>query len=462
MMTCLKALPTKLQNDTRFLPRQTTVEAISTRSSSEGPTLVRPLGFGFAALLLTGLALPAVADDWPQFRGPNRDGISNEKGIFSQLKRSKPTLAWIGSGVGDGYASVAVVGDFLYTTGNQSGSQMVSAMSIQDGTVAWSTPISTGVPQHGYEGSRSTPAVDGDRLYVVASNGAICCLNRETGEIVWKRDFQDWGGKMMSGWGFSESPLVDGNWVLCTPGGNSAVMVALDKRTGKEIWKTPLDQNPDGKDLNEGAGYASIVISNGGRVKQYVQLVGKGVIGVRASDGKLMWRYVGVANTTANIPTVIASGNNIFCSTGYDTGSALLELSPSGRNEVAAREVYFLPPKQLQNKQGGMVLVDGHIYCGQGNGNGLPICVNMKTGKVAWGPVRAPGSGESSVIYADGHVVFRFQDGRIAFVKASPRQFEVVQTLEPEYQERESWAYPVIANGKLYLREQDKVMCYQF
>ncbi len=145
---------------------------------------------------------------------------------------------------------------------------------------------------------------------------------------------------------------------------------------------------------------------------------------------------------------------------GYDTGSALLELKKKGKDEVEMKEVYFLKPKQLQNKQGGMVLVNGHIYCGHGNGNGLPICVEMKTGEIAWGPQRGPGSGESSVAYADGNVVFRFQDGTIAIVKANPKKFDLVRSFKPEYQERESWAYPAIANGKLYLREQDKVMCY--
>lgn len=270
----------------------------------------------------------------------------------------------------------------------------------------------------------------------------------------------------MSGWGFSESPLVDGDWVLCTPGGEDAIIVALNKMTGEEIWRSAVpppgeEKDRQGRNLGNGAAYSSIIVSNGGGVKQYVQLVGRGVIGVRAKDGKLLWRYNGVANAVANIPTPVADGNYIFCSTAYGVGSALLELSPATNNEVSMKEVYFQEGKNLQNKQGGSVLIDGHIYCGHGDGQGMPICIELKTGKKAWGPIRGVGQGESSVIYADGHILYRFQDGTIAVVEANPKAYKLKFSFKPTYQERESWAYPVIANGKLYLREQGKLMCYE-
>lgn len=402
------------------------------------------------------------AESWPQFRGPNRDGISNEKGLWKKIADQDPELVWMAEGIGSGYGSVSIADGRVYATGNVNDAQSVTAVDVSSGEIIWSTSITEGKPNHSYEGSRSTPTVDGTKLYAVGSGGSIVCLETENGTVLWSKNFDQWQGKMMSGWGFSESPLVDGNLVLCTPGGDKALMVALDKNTGEEVWATALgDTNKDSKQLNEGAGYASIVISNGGGVKQYVQLVGKGVVGVRASDGKLLWRYTGVGNTVANIPTVIANKNDIFCSTGYDAGSALLRLTKKGKDEVQMKEIYFLPPKTLQNKHGGMVLVDGFIYCGHGNGNGLPICVEMKSGKVAWGPQRGAGSGESSVAYADGHIVFRFENGKVSIVKATPKKFEVVRTFDPAFQERESWAYPAIADGKLFLREQGKIMCYQ-
>lgn len=421
------------------------------------------------SLLLCGLLLPstaAMAEDWPQWRGLNRDGHSPETGLFENWDADGPPLAWQADGLGSGYASVAVVGGRIYTTGNLSQGQAVVAIDAEKGEVVWSQPLTPEVPQHGYEGSRSTPTVDGDRLYVVTSGGGIACLQTADGKIVWRRDFADWQGKMMSGWGFSESPLIDGDRVICTPGGARGMVVALDKRTGDEIWACQMpsyggETGVGGKDLKDGAGYASAVISEAGGVRQYIQLVGRGLIGVRARDGKLLWRYERVANGTANIPTPIVSGEFVFTSTGYGTGAALLRLRSTGDQTVEAEEVYWLDSRSLQNKHGGMLLVDGFVYCGTGNGQGLPICIEMATGEIAWGPERAEGSGESSFVYADGHLVIRREDGTVMLIRATPEKFDLVQAFKPEYQEGKSWAHPVIANGRLYLREQDKLMCYE-
>ena len=291
-------------------------------------------------LIACGTQLPA--EDWPQFRGPNRNAISTERGIWENMKGEGPKLQWMAEGLGEGYASVSVVGDRAYTTGNQEGVQAVVAVDTKSGKRLWATPLTEKVPQHGYEGSRCTPTVDGARLYAVASDGQIACLEAASGKVIWRRSFQDWKGRMMSGWGFSESPLVDGDWVLCTPGGEDAIIVALNKMTGEEIWRSAVpppgeEKDRQGRNLGNGAAYSSIIVSNGGGVKQYVQLVGRGVIGVRAKDGKLLWRYNGVANAVANIPTPVADGNYIFCSTAYGVGSALLELSPATNNEVSRR-----------------------------------------------------------------------------------------------------------------------------
>ena len=425
-----------------------------------------PISAALISLAIGVGGIAARAEDWPQFRGPNRNAISAERGVWEKMQGDGPKLDWMCEGLGEGYASVSVVGDRAYSTGNQDGGQAVVAIDTTSGTRLWVTPLTSDVPQHGYEGSRCTPTVDGDRLYAVASNGQIVCLEAESGKILWQRPFSDWNGRMMSGWGFSESPLVDGDWVLCTPGGDKAMIVALDKKTGKEVWRSEVpgagdEKDRQGRGLQNGAAYSSIIVSNGGGVKQYVQLVGQGVIGIRAKDGKFLWRYSGVANAVANIPTPIADGNYIFCSTAYGVGTALLELKKSGRDSVTMKEVYFKDSKAIQNKQGGSVLVDGYIYCGHGDGQGMPICINMLTGEKAWGPIRGAGQGESSVIYADGHVLYRFQDGTIALIEANPNEYKLKFSFKPEYQERESWAYPVIANGKLYLREQNKLMCYE-
>ena len=405
------------------------------------------------------------AEDWLQWRGSGRANLSSETGLYDQWGDDGPPLAWMADGLGAGYASVTVKGDRIYTTGNFDDSQSAIAIDANDGKIVWKKAITEGAPKHGYEGSRTTPTIDGDRLYLVSSDGKIVCLNRESGDEIWSRNFSDWGGKMMSGWGFSESPLVDGDWVLCTPGGPDGMVVALDKISGKQVWATKLPEYGDeegvnSKNIRDGAGYASIITSNGAGVKQYVQLVGRGLIGIRARDGKLLWRYVRVSNGTANIPTAVVDGDLVFTSTAYNTGAACLKLVANG-DGVTAEEVYWLDSKQFQNKHGGMTLVNGYIYAGHGNGSGLPICLNMKTGEVAWGPERSEGKGETSLIYADGRIIMRRQDGVVILLEATPEAYREIGTFEPAYQEGKTWAHPTIANGKLYLREQGKLMCYR-
>ena len=174
----------------------------------------------------------------------------------------------------------------------------------------------------------------------------------------------------------------------------------------------------------------------------------------------MLWRYDRVANGTANIPTAIVDGDHVFTSTGYGTGAALLKLVADG-DGVKAEEVYWLDGNTLQNKHGGMTLIDGHVYCGTGNGNGLPVCLDLETGQITWGPERAAGKGESSLVAADGHIVWRREDGTVILSTTNAESMEVIGTFKPVYQKGRTWAHPVIANGKLYLREQDKLMCYQ-
>ena len=401
----------------------------------------------------------AIAGDWPQWRGPGRDGKSAETGLIKDWDKTPPKHLWTIEGMGEGFASVSTSNGALYTTGGQNAGEAVTKVSLKDHTVAWSKVISDQNPKHGgYKGARSTPTIDGDFLYVVASEGAISCLKTSDGEVVWTHQFKEWGGKMHSGWGFSESPLVDGDLVLCTPGGKDAMIVALNKKTGVEVWKSAMPEIGDKG--GDGAGYSSIVIGNGGGVKQYVTLVGRGVIGVRASDGKHLWGYNRVANGTANIPTPVTDGDYVFASSGYGTGSCLLKLSQDGEG-VKAEEVYFLQPKTFENHHGGFILANGFIYSGAKHNKGFPICVEMKTGEVKWGgDIRGAGDGSAAVTMADGQIIFRYQNGKLALVNATPSGYELHGSFTPVYQERESWAHPVVSNGMLYLREQNKLMCY--
>lgn len=411
--------------------------------------------------LIISIALSGLlqASDWPQWRGPDRNAQSDETLASKDWTAEPPKHIWTVEGFGEGYASVAVVSGVLYTLGDIDGGQSVIAASAKDGKILWKQPLTETRPEHKHEGSRCTPSVDGTRLYVVSSDGAISCLKTATGEIVWQRKFSEWNGRMMSVWGFSESPLVDGDRVLCTPGGDDAMVVCLDKMTGKDIWASKASiEGSAGKD---GAGYSSIMISNAVGIKQYVQLVGRGLIGIRAEDGKQLWSYNRVANGVANIPTPIIDGNLVFASTSYKTGAALVELKKDG-DGVAVEEKYFLEGQVFNNHHGGMILLDGHIYAGHQQNEGFPTCVNLLTGEIVWGgKLRGAGKGSAAVLFIDGHLIFRYQDGTVALIEAVPSGYNLKGSFAPDYQKGASWAHPVVVDGKLYLREQDKLMCYQ-
>ena len=413
--------------------------------------------FVFALLLSPLAAAPA---EWPTWRGPHRDAISPESGLLKSWETQKPPLLWRIGGLGEGFSSVAIAGGMILTMGERPVNEsdetkcFLIARKVDEGQELWATPVGPGKPN-------CTPTVAGDLVFALGREGDLLCASRTTGREVWRRNFaEDYGGKMMSGWGYSESPLVDGDRVICTPGAQDAMMVALDRKTGEAVWKAsvPDDLGEKGKD---GAGYASIVVSDAGGIRQYVQLTGRGVLSFAADDGRFLWSYNRVANDVANIPTPIVSGNYVFCSTGYGTGAALLKLSPHAGG-VHAEEVYFLKGNELQNHHGGMVLLGDHIYCGHGNNKGFPICVEMKTGKVAWGPGRGPGGGSAAVLYADGHLYFRYQDGVVALIEATPEEYRLKGTfqLDSDLGEGKSWPHPVIVDGRLYLRDEDVLLCY--
>lgn len=420
--------------------------------------------FVLLAAAIGAASLSPAADkasaDWPQWRGPNRDGISADKGLLKAWPDGGPKLAWKATGLGEGYASISISQGRIFTMGDRDGDQYVIALSRDEaGKELWATKIGKGGGGDGYPGPRCTPTVDGDRLYAIGIHGALACLEVDSGKIVWRKDFKtDFGGKMMSGWGYSESPLVDGDKLVCTPGAKDAAVVALDKASGNVIWKAGVgDLGPKG---NDGAAYSSIVVSHGGGVKQYVQLIGRGLVSFRADDGELLWNYNRVTNGVASVPTPIVDGDYVFSSTGYGAGAALVELSSAGGNQVNAKEVYFLEARTLQNHHGGMVLVDGHLYGGNGHNQGYPVCVELKTGKVVWNQGRGAGTGSAAIGYADGHVYFRYQNGVMALVEATPSGYKLKGKFQIPDVKNPSWPHPVIVGGKLYVREQDALLCY--
>jgi outer membrane protein assembly factor BamB len=415
-----------------------------------------------AAVVLCLSAMEVGAADWPQWRGQERDGKSPETGLLQSWPEGGPPLAWRAEGLGGGFSSVAVVGDRIYTLGDLGDAQYAIALEREGGAMVWKTKIGPAWKDK-YLGPRSTPTVDGDRVYVLGTDGDLLCLDAATGKKIWSRNLpEDFGGAMMKAkgtyeWKFSESPLVDGDRVVVTPGAQSAALVALKKKNGKEIWRTTIPEL--GERGADGAGYSSVVVSEAGGVRQYVQFIGRGVIGVDAKTGKYLWGYNPVANEVANIATPLIDGDFVFASSGYGTGSALIELASTAEG-LAAKEVYFIDPETMQNHHGGLILHDGYVYTGTGHNKGFPLCVKMADGEVAWGKIRNEGQGSAAVSYADGRLYFRYQNGLMVLVEATPEGYnEVGSFMIPDVKEP-SWAHPVIADGKLYLREQDNLFCY--
>lgn len=396
---------------------------------------------------LMSASLPA--GEWPQWRGPQRNAVAEESGLLPEWKHPPPVV-WRADNLGDGYSSVAVADGRVFTIGKFGNEVRCVAVDDTNGKILWTTAIGDS-GRH----AMSTPTYADGFVYPLDPDGELACLNAETGDVVWSKDLAaEFGGKLMSGRGYGESPLVDGDRIVCTPGGPEAMMVALNRHTGDVIWKATVPAlGPKGSD---GASFSSIVITEACERKQYVQLTGRGLIGVEAETGKFLWGYNDICGGGINIPTPVVRGEYVFSANGYNAGSALLKLEPGGETGVTAHEVYRLRGTDFQNHHGGVVLIGDHIYGGHGSNNGLPTCVDLLTGKIVW-KRRGPGSGSAAIAAADGRIAFRYQNGVVAWIAASPKGYSLHGTFEIPGTASDSWSHPAIANGRLYLREQSSL-----
>lgn len=379
----------------------------------------------------------AAGGDWPQWRGPNRDGVSTETGLLRQWPSGGPPAAWTITGLGKGYGSVSVQGDRLFVQGTDGNSSVVICLRRSDGAKVWSRPLGRTLDQDKGGGPRGTPTVDGDVLFALSEAGDLACLRASDGGVVWARNIlTDFGGRNPT-WLLSESPLVDGPNLIVTPGGRGASLAALDKKSGKTVWTT--------KELSETAGYSSIVAAEIQGVRTLITLTSQSAVGVRAADGKLMWRYDKAANDTANITTPVVFDNRVFVTSAYNTGAALLQLRAEN-GEVRADQVYFT--RDMMNHHGGVVFVNGYLY---GFSNAILTCLEAATGKVQW---RDRSVGKGSLTYADGRLYVLGESNTVGLVEASPTSYVERGRFQIADQGWPSWAHPVVAGGRLYLRNQ--------
>ncbi len=405
------------------------------------------------ALLCTLALLPitvgrtASEAEWTQWRGPQRNGLSSETGLLKQWPEKGPAVIWSVSNLGEGYGSVAIRGARVYVQGTSGAAgeakSTVFCLNRADGKTIWSVAFGAKVDQNRGNGPRSTPTLDGDRMYVLTENGDLACLREKDGSTVWSKNILKEYAANNPKWLISESPLIDGNKLIVSPGGNGAGIVALDKMTGKEIWRA--------KELSAETGYASCIIAEVGGVRSYVNFTSNAAVGVRASDGKLMWSYNKAANNVANCATPVFAANKVFFSSAYGTGGALLNLKAEN-GEVKAEESYFTT--EMMNHHGGMVLVNGYLY---GFSNMILTCIEFNTGKVMW---KDRSVGKGSITYADGMLYLLGEKQLVGLAEANSNAYVEKSRFPINDRGWDSWAHPVVIGGKLYIRNQNELTCY--
>jgi outer membrane protein assembly factor BamB len=394
-----------------------------------------------ASLFLFSFVFTAFAQtggEWPQWRGANRDGISKETGLLKQWPEGGPPLVWKALGAGRGYSSFAISKGRLYTMGLRGDREFIIAFDIANGKEVWATPNGRAFRNDRGDGPRGTPTLDGDRLYALGGNGDLSSLDLRTGKVVWTMNMLSKFGGSNTKWGISESPLVIGDKVLVNAGGPGASIVALKKTDGTLIWKSQSDE----------AGYSSAMPVEVGGTTQAIFFTGSRAVGLDISDGRLLWEYARPSNNVANIATPVVRANRVWISSDYGTGGGLVEIKADGK----AQEVYFT--KEMRNHHATSILIGDTLY---GFSGAILTAMSFDTGKVAW---RDRSVGKGSLTYADGHLYAFSENGVVGLVEANPTAYRETGRFKIQQEELPTWTHPVVAGGRLYLRDQDTIYAF--
>jgi len=399
---------------------------------------MRTLALATVALLILVHTALGQAANWPQWRGPNRDGISKETGLLKQWPTDGPPLVWKATGAGNGYSSFSIANGKLYTMGLRGDREFVIAFDIANGKEVWATPNGTAFREGHGDGPRGTPTIDGDRVYALGANGDLSALDARTGKVAWSKNvLREFGGSNIQ-WGISESPLVLGNKLFVNAGGPSASIVALNKTDGSVIWKSQSD----------GPGYSSAMPAEINGNMQVVFFTAERAVGLDARDGRLLWEYAKPANGTANVATPIVRANRIFISSDYGTGGGVVEITPDNK----AKEIYFT--RNMQNHHSSSVLVGDYLY---GFSSSILTAMKFDTGEIAW---RDRSVGKGSLVYADGNLYCFSENGVVGLVEATPTGYKEKGRFRIQQGQLPTWTHPVVAGGRLYLRDQDTIYAF--
>jgi outer membrane protein assembly factor BamB len=396
------------------------------------------------ALLTVVLSLNVIAQtasEWPQWRGPNRDGISKERGLLKAWPEGGPPLVWKASGAGTGYSSMSVANGRIYTMGLRGDREYIIAFDAATGKEAWATAHGSAYRDSRGDGPRGTPTIEGNKGYTLGAMGDLTSFDTTTGRVLWTVNILNKFGGSNPNWGISESPLIVGDKVIVNAGGPGASIVALNKKDGSLIWKSQSDH----------AGYSSGMLVRAGGVDQVVFFTSKRAIGLDQSDGRLLWEYQKPSNDVANVSTPVVRANRVFISSDYGTGGGVVELKPAGGG-VQANEIYFT--KEMKTHHSTAILVGDYLY---GFSSAILTAMKFDTGEIAW---RDRSVGKGSLVYADGYLYALSENGVVGLVEAAPNGYKEKGRFTIKQESLPTWAHPVVAGGRLYIRDQNTIYAY--
>jgi len=403
-----------------------------------------------ALMICLSLTVPSLGalrpTNWEQWRGPKRDGKSTDKGLLKKWPSAGPKLLWKNTETGEGYASVVVGGDLVYTAGKRGGSLVITALDMS-GRKVWQVDHGRAWTKN-YPGSRGTPTYDNGLLYVLSGHGSLVCYDARSGSKKWNVDITSQFGGRPANWGYSEAPLVNASYVAVTPGGSKCI-VALNKRTGSPIWTS--------SGFNHPAHYASLIEFEYQGVPMLATLTSRSMVAVNAKTGRFLWENLRAAGRTAVCPSPVYENGYVFGASGYGNGGACVKLVVSG-GQVRADQVW--ETKDMVNHHGGYVVVDGYIY-GHSDRGGW-TCLELSSGRKMWSD---RGVGKGSVCWADGMLyTYSENGGRLALVEAKTSGYAAAGEIRVDGPPREkrvkSWAHPVVTGGRLYVRYWDVLSVY--
>ena len=403
--------------------------------------------FALACVLPLAVPAPLNAADWPQFLGPQRNGISSETGLLDQWPAGGPKEVWRVKG-GVGMSGLAISRGKLVTLVQKEGQQWLIALDAQSGKPVWQTPIAAEYKNQQGDGPRATPTIAGDFVFAYGGDGTLAAVNFADGKPLWSHNVVKELGGSVADYGMASSPLVVGELAIVTAGAPQATVAAYRIKTGELAWKAADDP----------AGYSSPALLDVGGRKQLVVFTGGSILGLTPETGAVLWRHPYETDFECNIATPLANDGQVFVSSGENHGCVLLRLKPAG-DKFGVEEIWQSQGKDsvLRNEWQTSMLVGGYLYGFDNNGSAGPItnlaCINVATGERAWQQSRF---GKGNMIAADGKLFMTTMAGELVVARALPKGYEEIGRKTVLASTRQA---PALAGGLLYLRDNQEIIC---